>query len=329
MTTVYAAYEDALLVVNDATGTPSARLLLDGYRPECVVADGDRTFVGTFEAGLLRSTDGGASWECLEAIEEEAVMSIAFAPDDPDTVYAGTEPSAVYRSQDGGDCWERLDGLTELDSAERWSFPPRPHTHHVRWIEPAPRDPSLLSVGIEAGALVRGYLDDEGVTWEDRVDGSRVDNHTIATHPDRPGHAWVAAGDGYAETTDGGETWHHPEDGLEHTYCWSVAVDAGDPKRVVMSAASGAGSAHRSPGEAYLYRTYGDGWERLDDAAVPTGKGALRAVLRRGSAAGVFWAANNRGLYRTEDGGDSWGAVGVDWPERFTDQTCRGLWVVD
>ena len=50
-------------------------------------------------------------------------------------VYAGTEPSAVFRSDNGGDSWVDLAGLRALPSAATWSFPPRPHTHHVRWIE--------------------------------------------------------------------------------------------------------------------------------------------------------------------------------------------------
>jgi photosystem II stability/assembly factor-like uncharacterized protein len=328
MTTAYAAYEDALLVVDDATGDPSASIRLDGYRPECVLADEEHLYVGTFESGLQRSTDGGENWERLDGIAADAVMSLAFAPDDPDTLYAGTEPSAVYRSRDRGDSWERLDGLTDLPTADGWSFPPRPHTHHVRWIAPAPTDPRLLYVGIEAGALVRAHLDGDEVTWEDRVDGSRVDNHTIATHPDRPGHAWVAAGDGYAETTDYGDTWEYPQAGLDHTYCWGLAVDAGDSDRVVMSAASGASNAHRAPGDAYLYRKDGEEWERLDDCGVPTGTGTLRCVLEAGDTGGTFWAANNHGLYRTTNGGDRWLAVDTDWPERFGDQTCRGIAVV-
>ena len=332
MNTVYAAYEDALLVVEGPLDDPTARLALEGYQPECVLADEQRLFVGTFDSGLLRSVDGGESWERLAGIDEDAVMSVAIAPDDPDTLYAGTEPSAVYRSHDGGEHWTRLDGLTDLPSADSWSFPPRPYTHHARWLAPAPTDPDLLYVGIEAGALVRAYLGDaadgdDEVTWTDRVEGSRVDTHTITTHPDRPGHVWVAAGDGYAETDDWGDSWDHPQAGLDHTYCWSVAVDAEDPDRVLVSAASGASSAHRSPGEAYLYRKQGARWERLD-TAVPTGEGALRCVLQRGETGGAFWAANNHGLYRTSDGGDSWTAVDIDWHDRFDDQTCRGLAVV-
>ena len=326
MATAYAAYEDALLIVDDPTGDPSARLRLEGYRPECVLADGERLFVGTFDSGLLRSADDGAGWERVAGIEEDAVMSLAVAPDGPETLYAGTEPSAVYRSRDGGDSWERLPGLTDLPSASSWSFPPRPETHHVRWLEPAPNDPELLYVGIEAGALVRARLGNGEVTWEDRVEGSRLDTHTIATHPDRPGHAWVAAGDGYAQTADWGENWQQPQSGLDHTYCWSVAVDAADPECVLVSAASGAGDAHRAPGEAYLYRKEGDSWKRLE-TAVPTGEGALRAVLQRGDA-GEFWAANDHGLYRTTDGGDSWRPTDIDWPDRLTNQTCRGLTLV-
>jgi len=49
-------------------------------------------------------------------------------------VYAGTEPSAVFRSVDGSDSWVDLASLRALPSADTWSFPPRPHTHHVRWI---------------------------------------------------------------------------------------------------------------------------------------------------------------------------------------------------
>jgi hypothetical protein len=144
-----------------------------------------------------------------------------------------------------------------------------------------------------------------------------------ATAPDR---AWSAAGDGYAKTPDGGDTWTHPQEGLEHRYCWSVAVDPGDPETVLLSAATGPWSAHRpATAESYLYRRRDEGpWERLTDVAVPTGKGILRAVLRTGDEAGECYAAHNRGLYRTHDFGSSWERVPADWDD-YADQTVRGL----
>lgn len=281
MTTAYAAMRDALAVAEREGAEWTHDHRLDGRDLECIAAspeDPERAFVGTFEAGLHRTTDGGQTFERVgeATVEQDAVLSAAVSPHDSDVVYVGTEPSRLYRSTDGGDTWARVGGLTDLPSADEWSFPPRPDTHHVRWVEPDPHDPDRLYVGIEAGALL--LTEDGGETWRERPPGSRRDNHTLTTHPDAPGRAWSAAGDGYAETRDGGESWAHPESGLDHRYCWSLAVDPADPDTVLMSAASGAYSAHTaSRAESHLYRKRGDGdWFRLTNS--PAGEGVVRAV---------------------------------------------------
>ena len=332
MTTVHAAMRDHVCVVDPEVGTVAAAGGLDGRAIECVAAapdTSDRVFVGTFESGLWRSPDAGETFERVGAgtIEQDAVMAVAVSPHASDVIWAGTEPSRVYRSVDGGDTWERRDGLTDLPSSDEWAFPPRPHTHHVRWIEPDPHDPDHLYVAVEAGALVT--TDDGGETWRDRVPGSRRDTHSMATHPDAPGLALGAAGDGYAETADGGETWSHPQTGLDRTYCWSVAVDASDPGRVLVSAARGAHEAHSATSaETYVHRRSSDGdWERLDGRGLPLGERVTRPVLAAGDP-GEFYALSNRGLYRTADAGDSWDEVAVDWPDRTADQTARGLVVL-
>ncbi|WP_284012236.1 WD40/YVTN/BNR-like repeat-containing protein [Halobaculum litoreum] len=332
MTTVYAAMRDHFVVVDADGAETTAAASLDGRSLECVAVHpeaSDRVFVGTFGSGLWRSTDGGASFERAgaQAIEQDAVTAVRVAPNAPDRIWAGTEPSRVYRSDDGGETWTHCDGLNDLPSSDGWAFPPRPHTHHVRWIEPDPADPDHLYVAVEAGALVSTR--DAGTTWEDRVPDSRRDTHAMATHPDAPDRAWCAAGDGYAETNDGGETWTHPQAGLDRTYCWSVAVDAGDPETVLVSAARGAFEAHTAErAETYVYRRTGDDdWERLDDRGLPLGEGVTRPVLAAG-AAGAFYALSNRGLFRTGDAGDSWTEVSVAWPDRAREQTARGLVVL-
>lgn len=334
MTSIYVAMADALLVATGETGDWQASERLQDHDLKCVLATAsrpDRVLVGTFDDGLHRSTDGGEAFERVGAdtIESPSVMSLAASPGDPDVVWAGTEPSAVYRSTDGGETWEQLPGLTDLPSASQWSFPPRPHTHHVRWLEVAPDDPDRLYVGIEAGAFVRST--DGGDTWEDHPEGARRDNHSMDTHPDREGLVFTAAGDGFAVSRDGGDTWTHPQEGLDHRYCWSVVADPGEPDRLVMSAARGARTAHL-PGTAqsYVYRRAGrdDAWHRLDSDVLPTGEGVLRTILATTGAAGVVYAANNHGLFRSTDAGLSWDALGVAWPDRFNSQTCRGLAVV-
>ncbi|WP_277540023.1 WD40/YVTN/BNR-like repeat-containing protein [Haloarcula laminariae] len=317
MPTYYAALSDRLLV-----GDRELTERLADHTLECVAADGrapDRAFAGTADAGLQRTTDGGETWERVLG-DGDRTTSVTVSPHDPDVVWAGTEPSAVYRSTDGGESWAEREGLTGLDSASRWSFPPRPHTHHVRWLALAPDDPDRLYVAVEAGAFVRS--EDGGDTWLDHPDGGRRDTHTIATHPKAPDRVYAAAGDGYALSTDRGGTWTYPQDGLEHRYVWSVAVHPDDPDTVVVSAARGARAAHSTRGESYVYRTAGEGWEPAMDG-LPDPDGLARAVL---SADGDGFAAlTNRGLFRSPDGA-SWSRVGT-WADAY-DQVPRGLTVV-
>jgi len=230
------------------------------------------------------------------------------------TVYAGTEPSAVFRSDTGGDSWADLASLLALPSTPTWSFPPRPHTHHVRWIEADVSVAGRVFVAIEAGALVRTF--DGGRTWRDRVRGGPYDTHTAATHALAPGRIYSAAGDGFFESTDAGDSWSSPDDGLRHRYLIGVAVDPADPDAVVVSATDGPGSAY-SPrsAEAYVYRkTLLRPWGQAM-AGLPEAKGttASRFATQVGEP-GVIYAANNRGLFRSDDAARSWKALDIPWP---------------
>ena len=352
MKRLYVATSDGVCVVNPETGRASEPALTDETL-QCLAASTDAVFVGTFDAGLQRaptppadgraptppadgrapsesSTDGVRppyldGFERVDDFQADAVTAVRIDPRDG-TVWAGTEPSTVSRSTDGGETWIDASDLTTLESADEWAFPPRPHTHHVRWLEPAP-DRSRWYAAIEAGALLR--TPDEGATWRDRVPSGPRDTHTITTHPDRPASAWVAAGDGYAETTDGGDSWQYPTDGLDHTYCWSVATPPDDPDTVLVSAAHSARRSHTaSQADTYVYRRdrTADRWERLTDRGLPTGEGVTRYVLTRGTEPGELFAVSNRGVFHTTDAGDSWRAVvGDDWPDEFRQSNARGI----
>ena len=307
MDRLYAALPDRVAVVdvdNDGAQVNRETVPAPDASLQCVAvspADPDVVCCGTADHGLLSSTDAGASWTRVDGIDGARVTSVtAASTDEGVTWWAGTEPSRVYRSRDAL-TWTACDGLTDLPSSSSWAFPPRPHTHHVRWIQVDPHDPDHLYVAVEAGALVLTF--DGGQTWEDRVEGSRRDTHSMATHSDAPGRAYCAAGDGYAETSDGGETWEHPQDGLNHRYCWSVVVDPSDPEHRLLSSARGAMSAHRAGSAAtYVYRRRGDDpWERLD--GLPMGDGVTRYVLTVGSEG--FYALSNAGLFHSP-AGETW-----------------------
>ena len=307
---VVIATERAVLLLDPERGTVSPA---DGPgdRPTCLAADphvAGRVWCGTRRAGVFRSDDAGATWRPT-GLDGRLIMSIAASPARPDLVWAGTEPSEVWRSEDGGATWEQARGLEALPSSSEWAFPPRPETHHVRWIACHPRDPDRLWAAIEAGALIS--TTDGGRSWRDRVPGGPYDTHELAIHPDRPDTLRVSAGDGYYESDDAGATWRAPADGLDVGYLRSVAIDPGDPDVVLVSAASGPRSAYvagRSDGR--LYRREGGGrWERVT-AGWPDPPSTIAPLLIAGTRPGELWAADERGVHRSEDGGVRWEVVG-------------------
>jgi photosystem II stability/assembly factor-like uncharacterized protein len=195
-----------------------------------------------------------------------------------------------------------------LPSSPEWHFPPRPDTHHVRWIAGHPLDPNRLWVAIEAGALVSTL--DGGRTWRDRVPGGPWDTHELAVHHQAPDALRVSAGDGYFESDDAGSTWRSPSAGLDVRYLRSVAIDPGQPETVVVSAASGPHSAYiagRSDGRLYRRLARGE-WERVRDGW-PGEASTIAPLLCAGTIVGELWAADERGVHRSDDGGASWRRV--------------------
>ncbi len=319
--------KEALLIVR-----PGATWLVEAHlerrEPESIAVDpGDpsRLYVGTWGNGLWRSRDAGRSWEPVGAgIPHDEITAVAVArAQDSQTglVYAGTEPSTLSLSEDGGESWRQLSALLDLPSYSSWSFPPKPETHHVRWIEPDPNHFDRLYVAIEAGALVLSQ--DGGETWVDRVQGGPIDTHTAASHRQAEGRLYCAAGDGYFESEDafksegGSQSWSRSMDGLRHRYLVGVAVDPGDPETVVVSGASGPYAAYRpSNAEAYVYRkTKGQPFELVMEG-LPAAVGTVASrLVTHPEEPGVFFAANNHGLFRSKDAGRNWKALEVAWPE--------------
>jgi photosystem II stability/assembly factor-like uncharacterized protein len=317
---------DREVVIIDVGRGNSASARGIGDRPTCLVADPlvhGRAWCGTHRGGVFRSDDGGRSWRSV-GLAGRLIMAIAASPVERDVVWVGTEPSQVWRSADAVTTWEQTSRLETLSSSSEWSFPPRPDTHHVRWIACHPLEPERLWVAIEAGALVSTI--DGGRTWRDRVPGGPRDTHELAIHHKAPDTLRASAGDGYFESDDAGITWRSPGAGLEVGYLRSVALDPGQPEIVVVSGASGPYSAYiagRSDGRVYRRFTR-ERWERVRDGW-PEPASTIAPLLCAGAKAGELWAADERGVHRSDDGGTSWRrTVGYATPP----QHLRGLALV-
>ena len=307
------ATEREVVVIDVERGTTTlARGIKD--TPTCLAADPlvpGRAWCGTHKGGVFRSDDGGESWQPV-GLAGQLITAITPSPVERDVVWVGTEPSDVWCSGNAGMMWEETSRLDTLASSSEWSFPPRPDTHHVRWIACHPIEPRRLWVAIEAGALVSTV--DGGRGWRDRVPHGPYDTHELAIHHKAPDTLRISAGDGYFESDDAGATWRSPSDGLEVGYLRSVAIDPGQPDTVVVSASSGPYSAYiagRSDGRLYR-RVTPDRWERVRDGW-PEPPSTIAPLLCAGAKAGELWAADERGVHVSQDGGKSWRPV-VSYP---------------
>lgn len=296
---VWACTRDRLLRLERREDGWRAAVALEGERLQCVAARGDLVLAGTLGGGLLRSDDGGGAWARVK-LPEADVFSVAIGPADG-ALYAGTEPSRVFVARDGGP-WTELEALQDIPSKPRWSFPPRPWTHHVRWIAPDPHHAERLLVGIELGGVMAS--EDGGATFSDHRPGARRDAHCLAWHPAAEGRAYEAAGEGAARSRDGGRTWEAADAGRDRSYCWALAVDPADPERWYVSAASGPGAAHsgaRASGR--LYRTGDDGrWVRLapPSDAMPDALAATGGELLAGMSDGRMLTSADHGATWSE-----------------------------
>jgi photosystem II stability/assembly factor-like uncharacterized protein len=309
MTTILVATESTVIAIDADHGVVTLSAGLDA-KPTCLAADPlvrGRAWCGTQRGGVYRSDDNGVSWRAV-GLEGKHIMSIAASPAQTDLVWVGTEPSEIWYSASAGDAWEQTSPLETLPSSHEWSFPPKPHTHHARWIACHPRDAGRLWVAIEAGALISTR--DGGRTWRDRVPDGPWDTHELAIHPDAPMSLRISAGDGYFESPDGGDTWRSPEHGLEAGYLRSVAIDPGRTDVVIVSASTGPRSAYvAGVSDGRLFRREKNGtWQRINNGW-PDPPSTIAPLLAAGVEAGELWAADERGVHRSDDGGVRWRAV--------------------
>lgn len=320
---LFAATGDSIAVVDEGTTSTS----LEGSGAQCLAVDPNdpaRVFAGTFDDGVYRSSDGGATWEQVGGgIPHKRVLSVAIAPHrdaGKSVVYAGTEPSSLYRSTDDGATWEDLSALRDVPSYDTWFFPPRPETHHVRWIAPHERDRDTIVVGIELGGVLRTR--DGGATWQDRHPDAVIDPHVVHAHPGSADRFYAIGGDGVSFSTDAGDTWTRDTNGMDRSYTWGLAVDPSNPDLWYVSAAPDPFHAHGEDGDAQarLFRKRGtEAWEplRLD------GLGGVDATLARmpyslvaprGAPGTLVCGLRDGTILSSDDEGDSWQTLDAELP---------------
>jgi photosystem II stability/assembly factor-like uncharacterized protein len=332
MTILMVGMHDSVLTIESSKSGWNSRESLKETNPQSIAFDplnSGRAYCATFGNGMWKTDDDGLTWSNIgkDVISSPYVMSVAVSSLNSgnkfNKVYAGTEPSAFYVSNDGGDSWEKMKSLNDLPSSRSWSFPPRPWTHHIRWIEPDSNNPDYVFAAIEAGALVQSH--DGGKTWIDRnEEQGPYDTHTLATHSKAPKRLYSSAGDGYFESFDYGETWTSPMEGLRHGYLFGIAVDSSNPEGVIVSASNGPSRSYVAENaETFVYRkdTDGKGWNTVTNGLPEPGGSTMLCFASNIKTPGESYAVNNHGLFLSTDSGSSWKKLDILWPRKYLQQT--------
>jgi photosystem II stability/assembly factor-like uncharacterized protein len=250
--------------------------MLEGYVYSLVVdpRDSETVYAGTFRRGLLKTTNGGASWQGLAP---RMVGPVVLDPNDPETIYVGSvgaavgggrAESGVSMSTDGGRTWQPA-GLSGTN---------------VDALAVDPTHAEILYAGTAEGLLKSS---DGGNTW--RAGGLKGWVSGVKIDPEKPTTLYAATNAGIFKSTDGGGSWKALAAGREASDgVHSLALDPNSS--ATLYAGTGAGVLKSTDsGGSWKLSTTGMDAVRVDELAAPTRRSA--------------YALSSRGLFKRARGG--------------------------
>ncbi len=255
-----------------------------GGRVVAVAADPRKPSVfyfGAVAGGIWKSDDAGQYWENISdgQLNTASIGALAVAPSDPNVIYAGTGESTiridvshgdgVYRSTDAGVNWQHM-GLEE--------------SRHIGRICVHPTDPDRVYVA----AL----------------------GHASKDNPER----------GLYRSLDGGQNWELVLHVSERAGAVDVSMDPNNPRILLASiwqTRRTFWSIDSGGPDCGLWRSLdgGDHWEPVSgNPGMPDGTLGKIGVACSPARTGRVWAmveaeGRKRGLYRSDDVGETWEKV--------------------
>lgn len=281
-------------------------------------------------AGLIRSTDDGATWEpIMDGITDIdiQVTALAFHPADALTMFAGTADGHVFLTSDGGTTWDYastpVPAVRELvvnphSDQEVWAIPdgwfgdpcevvPKSTSADLDSWTPAPLPPEAntcdLAIAFSPAVPATIYVASEGDGFISEDDGgewapfgpANAQAGAFIAHPTDPAVIYmVNTIEGVWKTADGGETWEVANEGLAAVFPEHLEIVPDRPQMVY---------AVDLPNRLFRGTRGGESWECL---SIPIATCTLVDPL---TTTRVYAGQQGRVAISEDDGG-TWSSYG-------------------
>jgi photosystem II stability/assembly factor-like uncharacterized protein len=232
-------------------------------------------YAGTARNGILKSTDGGASWSA-SGLAGFAFFAVFVDPTDANRAYAspGAFGGDSFRTDDGGATWQRLAGVSLLAMD-----PGHPHT--------------LYATG--AGTIRKSI--DSGDTWSP-TGPLTADPIFMAVDPADGNRLYLSTYESFWTSSDGGMAWGSTDNPVYFDSVTALAFDPRDP--AVLHAGRRLTGPYRSADQGASFQAIHHGLALTDILALRTGS----------SRGGPLYAdASPCPVDRSDDGGRTWCCV--------------------
>jgi len=238
-------------------------------------------YAGTAQSGLLKSGDGGQSWQQilhpdLNPIMQDNGANVVISPDS-DTLYVCSY--GLYLSTDAGTNWAAVSEFTE-----KW----------VNEIAISPSEPSIMYVATNQDGVYKST--DGGGNWKASNQGLPATCYFVVAHPKNAGRIFAASTGGVYESADSGVTWELI--GLAAQEVRQILFDPAN-SNILLAASSGG-----------VYKTVdGDkSWAQLLNSNIVS-------IAIPPSNPKIIYVGTPDDFYKGIDGGNFWKQI--DMPQKY------------